>query len=122
MENETMPRQSRNKASKAEAPNITWHGYHTLEEREAMIREAAYFRYLEHGCCDGHDMEDWLEAEAELEHKSPSPPEVAPLSVQQSSVHGAAEDDKLKRAVKRKPRKAIPAVESVEPPEAPLKE
>jgi hypothetical protein len=122
MENEAMPRQSRRTESKPEAPAITWHGYHTLEERENMIREAAYYRYLEHGCCDGHDVEDWLEAEAEMEHKSPSPPEVTPLSVQQSSVHGPASDDKLKRAVKRKPRKAIPQVESVEPAEAPPKQ
>ena len=109
-------------ASKPDAPNITWRGYHTLEERETRIREAAYYRYLEHGCCDGHAMEDWLEAEAELEHTSPSPPEVTQLSVQQSSVHGAAHEDKLKRSVKRKPRKAIPMVESVEPSDAPLKE
>ncbi len=117
-----MARQSRPAESKPEAPNITWHGYHTLEERENIIREAAYYRYLEHGCCDGHDLDDWFAAEAELEHKSPSPPEVAPLSVQQSSVHGAASDDKLKRAVKRKPRKAIPQVESVEPSEAPARQ
>ncbi len=117
-----MARQSRPADDKPEAPAITWHGYHTLEERENMIREAAYYRYLAHGCCSGHDLEDWLEAEAELDHSSPSPPEVTPLSVQQSSVHGAASDDKLKRAIKRKPRKSIPQVESVEPPEAPFKE
>ena len=117
-----MARRSPTAQNKPEAPAITWHGYHTLEERENMIREAAYFRYLEHGCYDGHDLDDWLEAETELEHASPSPPEVTPLSVQQSSVHGAAEDDKLKRAVRRKPRKAIPQVESVEPAEAPEKQ
>ena len=117
-----MARQSRPADSQPEAPNITWHGYHTLEERETMIREAAYYRYLEHGCGDGHDLDDWLEAEAELEHSSPSPPEVMPLSVQQSSVHGPAEDDKLKRIVRRKPGKAIPEVESVEPKEAPSRE
>lgn len=117
-----MARQSRTTVSKPEAPNITWHGYHTLEERETRIREAAYYRYLEHGCCDGHDVDDWLEAEFELEHKSPSPPEVTPLSVQQSSVHGAVENDKLKRTIKRKPRKAIPEVESIEPSEAPSRE
>lgn len=47
----------------------------TPEEREAMIREAAYFRYLEHGCSDGHDLEDWLAAEAEFEAaEKPAPP------------------------------------------------
>jgi hypothetical protein len=124
MENEAMARQSRTAASKPSAPDITWHGFHTLEERETRIREAAYYRYLEHGCCDGHDLEDWLAAEAAMEHGAPVPEAKEPPSIkaQLSSVHGAAEDDKLKRTVKRKPRKAIPAVESVEPPEAPLKE
>lgn len=37
------------------------------QDREAMIREAAYYRYLNHGCSDGHDLEDWLGAEAEME-------------------------------------------------------
>jgi len=102
---------------------ITWHGYHTLEERESMIREAAYFRYLEHGCCDGHDVEDWLAAEAEVDHGAAGSMQAMPeYEVQQSSVHGPASDDKLKRTVRRKPRKAIPQVESVEPAEAPLKE
>lgn len=118
-----MARQSRPEAGKPSAPAVTWHGYHTLEERETMIREAAYYRYLEHGCCDGHDLEDWLEAEAEMEHGAPAPEPSAPrLKAQQSSVHGAASDDKLKRAVKQHPRKAIPQVESVEPLEAPSRE
>ena len=30
------------------------------------IREAAYYRYLARGAEIGHDMEDWLQAEAEL--------------------------------------------------------
>lgn len=108
---------------------ITWHGHHTLEERESRIREAAYYRYLERGCCDGHDVEDWLAAEAEIDHGA-AEAEVdhgaaGPMpeyEVQQSSVHGPATDDELKRAIRRKPRKAIPQVESVEPAEAPLKE
>ncbi len=117
-----MARQSRPAESKPEAPNITWHGYHTLEERENMIREAAYYLYIEHGCCDGHDLDDWLAAEAELEHGAPPPLEAAPAGVQQSSVHGAASNDKLKRTVRGKPRKAIPQVESVEPSEAPARQ
>lgn len=115
-----MPRPSRTAQTKPEAPNVTWHGYHTVEERETMIREAAYFRYLEHGCCDGHDVEDWLEAEVEIDHGAAESIQALPdYEMQQSSRHGPASDDKLKRAVKQHPRKAIPQVESVEPAEAP---
>ncbi|MEW6132169.1 MAG: DUF2934 domain-containing protein [Pseudomonadota bacterium] len=49
---------------------------HSTQDREAMIREAAYYRYLNHGCSDGHDLEDWLAAEAELDagiKSAPSP-------------------------------------------------
>ncbi len=37
------------------------------DERERMIRDAAYFRYQQGGCVDGHDVEDWLSAEAEVD-------------------------------------------------------
>jgi hypothetical protein len=30
------------------------------------IARRAYARYCERGCADGHDVEDWLEAEREL--------------------------------------------------------
>ena len=35
--------------------------------REAMIAEAAYFRSAHRGFEPGHDMEDWLAAEAEID-------------------------------------------------------
>ena len=38
----------------------------TEDDRETQIREAAYFRYLARGAIVGHEMEDWLQAEAEL--------------------------------------------------------
>lgn len=115
---------------KPEAPEVLWHGYFSLEEREAMIREAAYYRYLERGCAPGHDLDDWLAAEAELEFgrmaKTPArevtKAKTDELEVQQSSVHGAAADDELKRMVRQHPERAIPRVESVEPEEAPFKE
>jgi hypothetical protein len=34
--------------------------------REQMVRERAYAFYLARGCSDGHDVEDWLRAEAEV--------------------------------------------------------
>ncbi len=33
---------------------------------ELQIREAAYYRYLARGAVVGHEIEDWLQAEAEL--------------------------------------------------------
>lgn len=36
------------------------------DERELQIREAAYYRYLARGAVVGHEMEDWLQAEAGL--------------------------------------------------------
>jgi hypothetical protein len=39
----------------------------SADDRERMIRDAAYLRYQEGGCVDGRDMEDWLAAEAEID-------------------------------------------------------
>jgi hypothetical protein len=36
--------------------------------RNRLISEAAYRLYVERGCTDGHDVEDWLQAEAEVDH------------------------------------------------------
>lgn len=82
-----MTRQSRSKSSQT-ATN--WQGDRTPQEHEHMIREAAYYRYLEHGCCDGHDVDDWLEAEAEIDR-------VAEPTATPDKAPG--------RSVKRPPRK-----------------
>lgn len=37
------------------------------EERERMIARAAYFRAEKRGFAPGHELEDWLEAEAEVD-------------------------------------------------------
>jgi hypothetical protein len=37
------------------------------------IEKRAYELYLERGCADGHDVEDWLAAEVELSKSSPKP-------------------------------------------------
>lgn len=39
------------------------------EVRYRMISEAAYHRYLDRGCVDGYDVEDWLAAEADVERE-----------------------------------------------------
>jgi hypothetical protein len=36
--------------------------------RHRMISEAAYHRYAERGYEDGYDLDDWLQAEAEVDH------------------------------------------------------
>jgi hypothetical protein len=41
----------------------------TVNDRQRVIRESAYRRFEARGCVHGRDLEDWLEAEAELETK-----------------------------------------------------
>jgi len=36
--------------------------------RHRMISEAAFHRYAERGYADGYDMDDWFQAEAEVDH------------------------------------------------------
>ena len=38
----------------------------SLELTEELVRIRAYRLYEERGCEDGHDLEDWLQAEAEI--------------------------------------------------------
>ncbi len=100
-----------------------WQGRFSLEQREAMIRDAAYYHYAQRGYAPGHELEDWLAAEAEIERMASAPAEPPPdAEIQQSSVHGAGMDDQLKRLVRQHPRKAIPQIESIEPDQAPLQE
>ena len=37
------------------------------EQREVAIRQAAYALFEARGCVYGHELEDWLEAEAQVE-------------------------------------------------------
>lgn len=105
-------------------PGITWRGSLSLEQRESMIREAAYYHYVRRGFAHGHDVEDWLAAEVEIDVGIPEPGRAGSVEygMQQSGVHGAAKDDALKRIVRQHPQKGIPQIESVEPREAPPKE
>ena len=94
------------------------------EERERMIQEAAYFHYVERGFEPGHEVEDWLAAEAEVgrEISEWEPEATLEFEVQQGGHIGPREDEALKRMIKQHPVRDIPQVESVEPNEAPLKE
>ena len=44
----------------------------SLDSTEELIRVRAYQLYEERGCEDGHDLEDWLRAEAEIVVKKPT--------------------------------------------------
>lgn len=118
-----MAKQTRTRVNPQNDPDITWRGTYSLEQREAMLREAAYYRYAERGYTDGHDLDDWLAAEAELEGGTRPTQEIPPeKELQLSGIHGPAKDDKLKQMVKQHPQKAISQIESVEPEKAPFKE
>jgi len=126
MEGENMAKQTRTPVDPQTNPDITWRGAFSLEQREAMLREAAYYHYVKRGHAPGHDLDDWLAAEAELERSTPGQVASAEfpsdIEIQQSSVHGAGKDEELKRIIKQHPQKAIPQIESVEPEKAPFKE
>jgi hypothetical protein len=97
------------------------------EERQRMVREAAYYRFIRRGFSHGHDLDDWLAAEAELlagnpEQQAVEAVESEEFEVQQSSTHGAMADDAMKRAIRKHPQRDIPQIEGIEPQDAPLKE
>lgn len=118
-----MAKQTRTPVNPQTDPDITWRGAFSLEQREAMLREAAYYHYMKRGHTPGHDLDDWLAAEAEIERRMAESPEFPPdTEMQQSSVHGAGKDEELKRIIRQHPQKAIPQIESVEPENAPFKE
>jgi hypothetical protein len=40
-----------------------------LEEKEKAIREAAYYNWINSGCVDGNELENWAKAEQEYKPK-----------------------------------------------------
>lgn len=120
-----MAKQTHTPVDPSNDPDISWRGTYSLEQRETMIRDAAYYHFAKRGYAPGHDLEDWLSAEAEIERIATASLEFPPdtdTAVQQSSAHGARTDDELKRIVRQHPQKAIPQIESVEPDKAPFRE
>jgi hypothetical protein len=89
-------------------------------DRLERIREAAYFRYVDRGYEHGHDLEDWLEAEAEIDAEMIEPG--IEFGMQQGGMMGPAEDEALKRLIRQHPGKEIPLVEGIEPIDAPARE
>jgi hypothetical protein len=123
MEDENMTSQTRRPASPKAGPETFWRGAFDLDQREAMIRDAAYYHYAKRGYAPGNELDDWLAAEAEIERRMAESPEFPPgIEMQQSSVHGARVDDELKRIARQHPQKGIPQIEGIEPENAPFKE
>ena len=64
---------------KAKIAKATFTGFVDPEQRAALIAEAAYFRAEKRGFAPGHDTEDWLAAENEVDARllrAESPPRV----------------------------------------------
>lgn len=97
------------------------------DERQRVIFDAAYDRYVQRGYAHGHDLEDWLAAEANfaLVGRRRKPREsgaIEELGMQHSGALGPGRDDALKRVTRQHPLRDIPRVESMEPVDAPPKE
>jgi len=107
----------------------------SAEARQRMIREAAYFRYAQRGFEHGHDLDDWLAAEADVERSTrrrPPPEREMPRpavrlaqdaagepGMQHGGPQGPAGDDARKRVIRGRSEREIPRAESLTPDEAP---
>lgn len=103
------------------------------ETRLRMIGEAAYYRYVERGFESGHELDDWLAAEADFEEarlmeqasRSQPAPDTDVLEesgMQHGGARSPAQAEALKRIIRGHPRRDIPRIESMEPEDAPPKE
>ena len=45
--------------------------------RHRLISEAAYYLYVERGYAEGYDLDDWLQAETQIDHTILNPDRVA---------------------------------------------
>lgn len=95
-------------------------------ERQHMIDEGAYYRYAQRGYTPGHELEDWLAAEAHFERfgrrQRLRPEMIAESGMAHGSPRSPAGDDKLKRIMRARSDREIPRIESMEPGDAPSKE
>jgi Protein of unknown function (DUF2934) len=64
-------------AHKTASPRAAKPDMGSLELTEDLIRNRAYQLYEERGCENGHDLDDWLSAEAEVMGKKPSESAIA---------------------------------------------
>lgn len=80
-----MPASSKSSAGKAGPAVVEKHDstqtepeMSEAEKREVMIRIAAYSFYERRGFVAGHELEDWLQAEMEVERRLAAAPRPAP--------------------------------------------
>lgn len=62
-------RAPRKSAALAATAASTFRGFVDQEQRMALIAEAAYFRAEKRSFAAGHEVEDWVAAEAEIDAK-----------------------------------------------------
>jgi len=63
-----VPDSSEDSGSMSDVPvEQSAHGTLDPDLRHRMISEAAYYLYTQRGYGDGYDMDDWLQAEAQIE-------------------------------------------------------
>ncbi len=60
------------------------HGTLDPDLRHRMISEAAYYLYTQRGYDDGYDLDDWWEAEAQIEHMVMNPGR--PMATEEASA------------------------------------
>jgi hypothetical protein len=60
------------KAPKTQVEELPMSGQVAAYVTEDAVREKAYELYEQRGGADGHEVEDWLAAEAELQHSTPA--------------------------------------------------
>jgi len=82
----------------------------TAEERRRMIEESAYARFERGGYAHGHDLDDWLAAEAQVDHliadrRNAEATEAPEPELQQSGGRSIARDERMKRIVRRHPQR-----------------
>jgi Protein of unknown function (DUF2934) len=64
-------------AHKTSSPHAAKPDTGSLELTEELVRQRAYQFYEERGCEQGHDLDDWFRAEAEVLGKKPSDSAIA---------------------------------------------
>ena len=64
---DTRPRSAQPKATRAAKAKAPQRAAVSTEDRHAMIAEAAYLRAERRGFAPGHENEDWLAAEVEVD-------------------------------------------------------
>ncbi len=80
------------------------------EDRQHMIAEAAYYRYLKRGAAPGHELDDWLAAEEDYEgakHRRQGPEQVMRFGMP-GGMFGTFDQEALRRVTRQHPRRETP--------------